>query len=114
VSKSSSMRWMVIPMSGSPLRIAQRAGAGPRYFGNKDEWILIKPNRGMLSTWGGIFHGNPYETARSRSYPESAFPRPSALPGSSRSVPGGIAWRIRDAVAAASGSVAVRGFPDRL
>ncbi len=66
------MRWNVIPISSSPLRIAHATGVGPRWRGSSDGWPLTQPSRGTARASAGIFHGKPMQTTRSGSTERSS------------------------------------------
>ena len=44
VSRPSSMRMMVTPVSVSPAIIARSTGAAPRYFGRSEAWTFQAPS----------------------------------------------------------------------
>ncbi len=43
VSRPSSMRMVVTPVTGSPLITAHWMGAAPRYLGSREAWTLMQP-----------------------------------------------------------------------
>ena len=46
VSRPSSMRMVVTPVSASPARIARWIGAAPRQRGSSEPWMLMQPSTG--------------------------------------------------------------------
>ena len=77
-SRSGAIRWRVTPIAVSPFRTAQATGIGPRCRGRSDGWKLTIPSGGTASASGGIFQGNPAQSARSGSSMRSKRRHPVA------------------------------------